>query len=239
MANLAFTLQPVQIPSNRTSIAPAWHTAGVLLLLAALVASSTLLHGAGHEHSRIVSYCVVVSAEWLIAAFIGVGCRLRGLPVSTFLGEMTLEWRTVARDLGLAVGFLIAANLVLGTIQKLVHAAPNSALRNMLPRGGVEVAIYLLVALTAALCEEFIYRGYLQRQFIAWTGSAAAGVILQSVVFGVCHAYQGSAMVLTISVYGALFGMLALWRCSLRPGMIAHFLQDGVGGLLLARMLLR
>ena len=239
MANLAFAFQPAQIQSNRTSFAPFWHTAGVLLLLAALVASSTLLRGAGHEHSRIVSYCVVISAEWLIAAFIGLGCRLRGLPIGTFLGEMPRSFRTVARDLGLAVGFLIAANLVLGTIQKIVHAAPNSALHNMLPRGGVEIALYLLVALTAALCEEFIYRGYLQQQFIAWTGSAAAGVLLQSFVFGICHAYQGSAMVLTISVYGALFGLLALWRRSLLPCMIAHFLQDGIGGLLLARMLVK
>jgi len=41
-------------------------------------------------------------------------------------------------------------------------------------------------------------------------------------------------MMLTICVYGCLFGLLARWRGSLRPGMMAHFLQDGVGGLLLA-----
>jgi len=28
---------------------------------------------------------------------------------------------------------------------------------------------------------------------------------MQSVIFGVCHAYQGATMILTISVYGALF----------------------------------
>lgn len=239
MANLAFTLQHTKNPSGRTFIAPAWHTAAVLLLLAALIASSTLLRSTGHEHNRIVSYCVVIAVEWLIAALIWVGCRLRGLPPRSLLGEMPLGVRTVALDLGLAVGFLIAANLILGVLQKLVHAAPNSSLRNLLPHSGVEVAFYLLVALTAALCEEFIYRGYLQQQFIAWTRFASAGVILQSIVFGICHAYQGAAMVLTITVYGALFGLLALWRRNLRPGMIAHFLQDGIGGLLLAKMLLR
>lgn len=239
MANLAVALQPTQIPSSRSFVAPVWHTAVVLLLLAAFVASSTLLRGAGHEHSRLTSYCVVIAAEWLIAAFIWLGCRLRGLTVRSLLGEMPRGWRTVARDLGLAVGFLIAANLVLGLIQRLVHAEANSSLRNILPHGGVEIAFYLFVALTAALCEEFIYRGYLQRQFTAWTHSAGAGIILQSVIFGVCHAYQGAAMILTISIYGALFGLLAFWRHSLRPGMMAHFLQDGVGGLVLARMLLK
>jgi membrane protease YdiL (CAAX protease family) len=239
MANLAFTLQPKQNPSSPTFIAPVWHATAVLLLLAALVASSSLLRATGHEHNRIASYCVVIAVEWLIAAFIWVGCRLRRLPLRSLLGDMPLRVRTVARDLGLAVAFLIAANFVLGALQKLIHAAPNSALRNLLPHNGVEVGFYLLVALTAALCEEFIYRGYLQQQFIAWTRFAAAGVILQSIVFGICHAYQGAAMVLTITVYGTLFGLLALWRRNLRPGMIAHFLQDGIGGLLLAKMLLK
>ena len=239
MANLAYALQPAHIPSNRQSIAPAWHTALVLLLLAALTASSTLLRGAGHEHSRLASYGVVISAEWLIAAFIWLGCTLRGLSVRTLLGEMPRGWRTVARDLGVAAGFLLVANIVLGPIQRLAHATPNSSLRNLLPRGGTEVAFYLLLALTAAICEEFIYRGYLQRQFSTWTGSAAAGIIMQSVIFGICHAYQGPAMILSISVYGCLFGLLAYWRRSLRPGMIAHFLQDGVGGLVLARLLLK
>ena len=34
-----------------------------------------------------------------------------------------------------------------------------------------------------------------------------------------------------IAVYGCLFGLLAEWRRSLRPGMMAHFLQDSVLGL--------
>jgi uncharacterized membrane protein len=43
--------------------------------------------------------------------------------------------------------------------------------------------------------------------------------------------------VVIIAVYGCMFGLMALWRQSLRPGMIAHFVQDAVGGLLLARSL--
>jgi membrane protease YdiL (CAAX protease family) len=46
-------------------------------------------------------------------------------------------------------------------------------------------------------------------------------------------------MVVTIGVYGCLFGLLAAWRKSLRPGMLAHFLQDGIGGLMLARLVVK
>jgi hypothetical protein len=31
-----------------------------------------------------------------------------------------------------------------------------------------------------------------------------------------------------ITVFGCLFGLLAQWRQSLRPGMIGHFLQDAL-----------
>jgi membrane protease YdiL (CAAX protease family) len=93
------------------------------------------------------------------------------------------------------------------------------------------------LALTAGICEETIFRGYLQRQFTAWTRNAAAGIVLQGVVFGAAHAYQGLNQVILIAVYGCLFGLLALWRKSLRPGMMAHFVQDAIGGLMLAKYL--
>jgi hypothetical protein len=46
-------------------------------------------------------------------------------------------------------------------------------------------------------------------------------------------------MVALISVYGAMFGALAHWRRSVRPGMIAHAWHDAFTGLVAARMLQR
>jgi len=43
---------------------------------------------------------------------------------------------------------------------------------------------------------------------------------------------------LGIVVLGSLLGLLAYWRRSLRPGMIAHAMQDGLVGLF-ARYLMR
>lgn len=62
--------------------------------------------------------------------------------------------------------------------------------------------------------------------------------MLQGIVFGAAHGYQDEKYMLMIAAYGALFGLLAHWRRSLRPGMLAHCLQDGIGGLL-ARHFLR
>jgi uncharacterized protein len=101
----------------------------------------------------------------------------------------------------------------------------------LLPHGPVEIAFYLLLTATAGFCEEVIFRGYLQRQFTVLTRSVAGGIVLQGIVFGASHGYQGWKFMLMISVYGVTFGLLAAWRRSLRPGIIAHFLQDAVGGI--------
>jgi uncharacterized protein len=94
------------------------------------------------------------------------------------------------------------------------------------------VTVHLLLVITAGLCEEVIFRGYLQRQFTALTQATIGGIVIQGIVFGASHGYQGWKYMLIITVFGIMFGLLAHWRRSLRPGIISHVLQDGVGGLL-------
>jgi len=43
---------------------------------------------------------------------------------------------------------------------------------------------------------------------------------------------QGFAKASLIGAMGAASGILAYWRRSVRPGMIAHVLQDVLGGIL-------
>lgn len=239
------TIATVGLPSvdHPTPAAfPLWHTAGLLTMLAALVGLSMRLQHAGSATGgahRIVGYTIILVAEWAMAGWIAWGCARQRQSVKYLLGNFESGLRTILRDAGLAVGFLVVANVLLSLVRQLFPAASNEAIKNLLPHTGLESAIFLGLCVTAATCEELIYRGYLQRQFAAWTGSAAAGIVLQGAVFGFSHAYQGRAQVVTIAVYGCLFGLLAAWRRSLRPGMLAHFLQDGIGGLILARLLVK
>jgi len=50
------------------------------------------------------------------------------------------------------------------------------------------------------------------------------------VVFGLAHGYYRWVMVAPM-VQGWFLGLLAYWHKSLRPGMLAHGLQDALGGL--------
>jgi membrane protease YdiL (CAAX protease family) len=74
--------------------------------------------------------------------------------------------------------------------------------------------------------------GSLRRELWVGPRSAPAGVLLSAATFGAAHADQGLRMTILIAVYGAMFGMLAYWRGSVRPGMIAHASQDSLNGVL-------
>ncbi|MGA3212885.1 MAG: CPBP family intramembrane glutamic endopeptidase, partial [Terriglobales bacterium] len=101
------------------------------------------------------------------------------------------------------------------------------------PRSGLEVFLFLALCLTAGICEEIIFRGYLQRQFSAWGHTAVVGIVLQSLLFGSSHGYEGATRMLLIAAEGALLGLVAYWRKSLRPGMFAHSAQDAIAGVAL------
>jgi hypothetical protein len=56
-------------------------------------------------------------------------------------------------------------------------------------------------------------------------------VISAGWVVRISHGYQGLEACVKIAIYGTLFGLLALWRGSLRPGMMAHAGSDIMSGI--------
>ena len=80
--------------------------------------------------------------------------------------------------------------------------------------------------------EELVFRGYFQKQFEAFTHSRWIALFLQAVLFGIAHGYQGIEACVKIACFGALYGLLAVWRGSLRPGMMAHAGGDILSGIL-------
>jgi hypothetical protein len=220
---------------------------GVLLLLFGTVLFSLRVGAAAsaaHVSPRLAGYLFIIAAEWLVVFFIWLGSRWGGASLRTLAGDFAPTWRSILRDLGLAVAFLIVANVLLALesslLTRFLQGPSNEAMRAFLPQGGLESAVFLLLTITAGICEETIFRGYLQRQFTGWTKSAALGIALQGILFGGYHSQLGLVSVITNAVCGALlYGTLAAWRRSLRPGMIAHTLGDAVGGLVLARYFLK
>ena len=219
-------------------IAPRWHTLAVLLAvlgfsaLAALGAHLRSMTQSGPPQRLVIGYTFAMVVEWLTVAFVWFGVRLRNVSLGDLIGGRWRNWRAVPGDFGIAAVFFLASNVVSAILTSFLKVDPGKAVRDLLPHGGTEAAFYLAMALTAGICEEVIFRGYLQKQFTAMTGNAGAAVIAQGLLFAVFHGNQGLKFMAIIAMYGWLLGALAYWRRSVRPGMIAHFAQDGLVGLL-------
>ena len=129
------------------------------------------------------------------------------------------------------MAILGAAKRVLDATAPGQAAEANRTIALMAPHGAIEIALWIALALSAGFCEEFVFRGYLQRQLTAFTRSAPAGIALSALCFGLGHGYQGPRSAAVITLYGLLFGLLAHFSRTLRPGMIAHAWQDAFSGL--------
>jgi membrane protease YdiL (CAAX protease family) len=214
------------------------HTVAFLLIQGALVARSLAhanqLHAAGS--SNIPIYLRTIITEWLMLAFILGGVWLAKAPLTTVIGQRWRSARDVFRDIGMGIVFIILQQLVLSTLMGHVHSAQaERAIQLLLPQGRREMLLWLALSVSAGICEEAIFRGYLQRQFSAFARNIPVGILLSAALFGAAHGYQGLRQAIVIGVDGALLGGLAYWCRSVRPGMIGHAFKDAVAPLVMAR----
>jgi membrane protease YdiL (CAAX protease family) len=86
----------------------------------------------------------------------------------------------------------------------------------------------LIISTTAALCEEFLYRGYLLGQLSQWLHSSTLGWGASSMAFGMAHAYQGWNGMLRAALLGGFLGYPVVRLGSLYPSIAAHFMIDAL-----------
>lgn len=225
----SFAPQPSEFNPFRRIAAPL-HFILVLILLGVLVYFGTI-HSAHMRESpnpdRVGAYFRTILQEWLELAFVLLGVWLNGSSLFSVLGERWRSLQQLLRDLGIGVSFLLVSVMTLSLVGPLLGMKQgNSEIQFLLPHGRLETILWFAVAITAGICEEAVYRGYLQRQFMAFTKNAPLGILLPAVAFGLAHSYQGFSRAAVITLGGAMSGILAHWRRTVRPGMFAHTFQD-------------
>jgi membrane protease YdiL (CAAX protease family) len=215
-------------------MAAVWHTVGLLAILGLITYGGIRSHGTSTQGAPpgnlIRLYVGVMAGEWALAFYVWTGIRRRGVSLVGLIGSRWRGWSSLLGGTLLSVGFWLVWEGSARLMHFLLGSSDTANVSAMLPRTVIEVLLWCAVSCTAGFCEEIVYRGYLQRQFTAWTGNAAAAIALQAAIFGASHGYQGLKQVLIISVLGALYGVLAYWRRSLVPGIAAHAWSDVYGG---------
>lgn len=188
---------------------------------------------------RIGKYIGVAASGWLMTAavLVLVWCIVLRNPSDTFaaaLDDMGLHTRLPANDLVVwSAAMLFAATFasyVITYLRKALGGGPSAAALDLLPETPAETAVFsLVVAPTAGIGEEIVYRGFLMGNLWGITGDAWLAAGLSSVVFGLMHIYQGWWGVLRTSVIGFVFALGVIMTGSLLPSIFAHTMANMLG----------
>ena len=210
-----------------------WRGAVRLKKLLALASVST--------KEKLVLYGSTIAGQWVIAGLVAWRALARGLSPGTLGLANYGGASTILGSLALAavVGALHWLNL------RRVGKSPGKALdlmrllaRRILPGNSVELLPYGALAVTAGVCEEFLYRGFAMAALSRVGFPAWSVVILTAVLFGLAHVYQGRGGILGTFVMGILFGGIRLVYATLVPVIMVHIVVDLVAGIAGPRYLL-
>jgi len=168
---------------------------------------------------------------------------------SAFIAALTLglaAWQDVgAGAVGWAVGpagraAAWAAGTTAAGLASVAAAAGLASLRGraesplllaLMPRSAAERRSFVLLCLAAAVCEEYVFRGFLLSVLAAWMGGPWTAAAVVAVSFGTAHGYQRLAGIVRATLLGAILAVPVVATGSLFPAIVAHFWINVVLGL--------
>ena len=190
---------------------------------------------------RIALYAWTVAFQWFATLIVAWRAWARGVSAE----QLGLLSRGPRVWVAAAVGLLVVSSLHWLNLRRIGRLAPaergrvQQVAERILPRNAREFLVYSSLAVTAGICEEFLYRGFVMA-VLARAGFALwAVVLLSSIFFGLAHVYQGRAGFVSTLFVGVVFALARTACDSLVPVMIWHAGVDLVAGAAGYRYLLR
>jgi len=185
----------------------------------------------GTERMRL--YAISIASQWVLSATIAWRGFARGLRWN-MLG---FKFQPAAALLIGGIGGALAIGLAHWFNLRRVSRSTNPQLERLrslavkiFPHTDQEAALFCGLAVTAGICEEFLYRGFVfaalsQIAFPTW-----AILLVSSVLFGLAHAYQGKGGMVGTFILGTVFGSVRILYDSLVPVVFWHIAVDLVAG---------
>ncbi len=189
---------------------------------------------------RIALYLSTIVFQWLAVAIAGWRAWAHGFGWA----DLGLGRPTVSLIIGGLVGSAVLAGLQWLNLRRMGKASARvQNLRalgeKILPRTRTELVSFLALAVTAGICEEFLYRGFAVAAFSRTGLPAWLVIFVTAVLFGLAHLYQGRGGLFGTMILGTLFGAIRIAYASLAPVMLSHAAIDVVAGIAGPRYLLK
>jgi membrane protease YdiL (CAAX protease family) len=183
---------------------------------------------------RISLYSSTIVFQWLAAGVAAWRAWVHGFSVAQLGLSTPAVWRSCVVAI---VGSGILATLQWFNLRRMGRMAEKAPVRiralaqRILPQSTREYIPFFALAMTAGVCEEFLYRGF---AMVALTRSGLplwTAVVISSILFGAAHLYQGSSALLGTTLLGLVFGATRVLSGSLFPVVAWHAAVDVVAGI--------
>ncbi len=189
---------------------------------------------AGDPGARLREFRSTLVVQWAFAAILAGWWAYSGRPWAALGVAVRGGGRGVAAAC-VAVGTAVLIGLQWRAITRLDKEkrerlrAQIGKVEHLLPRTPIEARWFRALAVTAGVCEELGYRGFLIWYLAPIAGPWPAAVV-STVAFGLAHAYQGRTSILKTGFVGAFVAALYLLGGSLLWPAAVHALIDLQGG---------
>lgn len=190
---------------------------------------------------RVRLYLSTIIFQWIISAAILWRLSTYGMKPAYIGLAVPYPGRAAALAAGLSA--LLIINQICG-IKRLAglprehRGLIGRMAEKLLPRSRSELFLAMLLLATVAICEELIYRGFVETIFQTAMRSQALGAVISAAFFAVAHLYQGRRGLMTTFAVGLMLSVVRIWSSSLLPSAIIHFGVDFTAGVAARRMLL-
>jgi membrane protease YdiL (CAAX protease family) len=230
----------------------------VLLLLLALAAAAFITRGVP-QPAGVWAVCLLVllpAAMALQTRFITDPAALprQSIYLSSLLSlwllagiTIIIAWRSGMQPkdvgiIGMSLPMLLAwtagctaAGLCLVFAARALGVRETAITSHLMPVTAADRRIFSLLSISAGLCEEFVFRGFLLAVLYHATGSTFTATVLTAASFGVVHAYQQMAGAARAAALGIILTLPVLASGSIVPAILAHAALDLIAGLILRR----
>lgn len=186
------------------------------------------------SRDRILLYLTSIATQWIVTAVIAWRAFARGFGLSALGFKLTpLPDLLVVGILG-AAAIGVAHWFNLRRVSRSNNPAADrikSLAAKIFPHTNREAAIFCCLAITAGICEEFLYRGFVFGALLHSGVPTWAVLLISSVMFGLAHAYQGRGGIIGTLILGTVFGCVRILYDSFVPIVFWHAAVDIVAGL--------
>jgi len=143
------------------------------------------------------------------------------------MGWIAPNWRAVGWGLLCGLAIIAASIAMIALMRSLGIVQNQTVLGEMAQR---PIWVLALIALTAGISEEIVFRGIVLPQIEAASGLTWLGAVVSLAAFALMHlSGWGWSQVVFAAVPGAVLTLFFLWKRNLAVVIIGHFLTDLIG----------